>query len=161
MYLTSHFKVRLLHNSLSSSSQFSSKRSHENLPHETNIELESLPSMPVPHVERDQADGQENADARDGAHADEEGKVDRPQDLLHDRPVLRHFSPDPSLHVAPREVVALRIKVAQFHVFAIDDLLDLREGDAISLRAEGHVALREEKRLALFIDLAFHSPLER
>lgn len=49
----------------------------------------------------------------------------------------------PDFSVEPREIVSLGVVVAQDHVVAVDDLLDLGEGDPVSLGAEGHESLQD------------------
>ena len=100
-----------------------------------------IPAMSIPHVEADQHEGDEYSDRRDCAHRYEQGQRDGPQEFLHDRAILGHLAADPALHVAPGEVVHLRVVVAELHVLAVDHLLDLGQGDPVALRAEGDVAL--------------------
>lgn len=100
-----------------------------------------------PDVEENQQDRNDNPQGRACAHTRKQGRRHSSQNFSDYGSILRNLAPDPPFSVLPGKVVALSVVVAKLDVISIDNLLNLRQSDSVSLRAESHVPLKKKKML--------------
>lgn len=57
----------------------------------------------------------------------------------------------PLFQATPRQIIRLRVIIAQFYVLATDHLFDLRQRDSVTLRAKRHHALYDKNSVLCYM----------